>query len=251
MLFTSDNILQLHSSNSSVLRFKLKSSTIKILCYEGVQNSPIKIYSWETLGLNPRIGIKFFCFFFPNSVWGQISKIICGHRVNQAPLWRKLAWQRHVQYSGEPWLTPGSSWEMAGITDSSSSLGSCPVQSQSPNNTPAQQYRWNSFKHMSLMQKAAELLHSNISFPHPVPFYKKEPDLFASFCHMRFFRGKKKRKKRKRICPSKWAHHSKEKYISLISLPLYLRLEREKKKNQVLNVESYFWYYFFLIHIYD
>lgn len=64
MLFTSDNILQLHSSNSSVLRFKLKSSTIKILCYEGVQNSPIKIYSWETLGLNPRIGIKFFCFFF-------------------------------------------------------------------------------------------------------------------------------------------------------------------------------------------
>lgn len=47
-------------ANNSVLRFKLKFSNTKILCYERVQNSPIKTYSWETLGLNPRIGIKAF-----------------------------------------------------------------------------------------------------------------------------------------------------------------------------------------------
>lgn len=165
--------------------------------------------------------------------------------------WRKLAWQRHTQYGGEPWLTPGSSWEVAGITDSSSSLGSCPVQSQSPNNTPAQQYRWNSFKHMSLMQKAAELLHSNISFPHPVPFYKKEPDLFASFCHMCFFRGEEKKKKRI-FCPSN-EHIIQKKNILVLFLSLFLNLTLDRKilKNRVLNVEFYFWYYVFLIRIHD
>lgn len=49
------------------------------------------------------------------------------------------------------------------------------------------------------MQKAAELLHSNISFPHPVPFYKKEPDLFASFCHMCFSLGGGGKEKKKHL----------------------------------------------------
>lgn len=132
MLFGSENTLQLHTKLTVLFWV-----SIKILFYEEVQNSPMKIYSWEEFDLTSRMDIL---IFFTASIRGQILK---NHFLKtQSELnidLKKVGLTKEPSGGAEASLTPSPRWEEAGAPESSSSssLGSCPVQSQSPDNTSA------------------------------------------------------------------------------------------------------------------
>lgn len=177
MLFRSENILQLHTKLTVLFWV-----SIKILYYEEVQNSPTKIYSWEAFDLISRMDIS---IFFTASIWGKIFKKSFSENTEwtkhqfeegwsdkgalggvqkphslQAPAGRRLQPLTAAEAAAAAALAPAQCSHRALITRLHG-VQMDPLQAYVPN------------------VKGSVLLHSTISFPHPVPFYKEEPDLFC------------------------------------------------------------------------